>query len=619
MFQTSAAQTLALSLGLGSLVLLISYRLRIPAVLPLLITGLALGRSGLGLIDASTLGDASNGGRGLQALITVSISLLIFEGSLHLDRTTLSNAPKAVWRVLTVGALVTWVGATLLARAVLDMSWHLSVTLGAILIVTGPTVIQPIIRRIPLTPRLNTVLASEGIIIDAIGAIATISTLEVALRLLNPEVPSPAANPALVVIGMAAFRLAGGGLIGAVIGLVFARLMRRASTRGRESEQHLHLLAMGGCMSSVGLAELLAHESGLAAATTCGLIIANARIIGGQELRRFKEEISSFLLAILFVLLASRFEVRQFAAIGPREVLFLAAIMLLLRPANIFISTVGSSLDLREKIFAGLFAPRGIVAASVTSFAAMEFARAGVPGAERLEAVIFLLIIVTAGLASITTRPLARALGVLAPPPNAVVIVGAHRLARDLASALLRLNIPVRLIDSNASRIAAAQAAGIPTALGDATDYRWMEEEGAPHDTGWVIAATGNRDVDAMIARWGVGRRDEDHVFRISDRPADPRPGRAILSTDIPLAAILADLDTHAAHVATWPAATPPGPDAIPVAAIRAGHVAILPANPDPTSIPHDATVIGIARGPQPVAPPSNGQDPARPIPASPN
>src|SRR5690606_12669714 len=191
--------------------------------------------------------------------------------------------------------------------------------------------------------------------------------------------------------------------IGAAIGLVFTRLMRRASARGRESEQHLHLLAMGGCMSSVGLAELLAHESGLAAATTCGLIIANARIIGGQELRRFKEEISSFLLAILFVLLASRFEVRQFAAIGPREVLFLAAIMLLLRPANIFISTVGSSLDLREKIFAGLFAPRGIVAASVTSFAAMEFARAGVPGAERLEAVIFLLIIVTAGLASITT------------------------------------------------------------------------------------------------------------------------------------------------------------------------------------------------------------------------
>src|SRR5690606_34038329 len=135
-FQTSAAQTLALSLGLGSLVLLISYRLPIPALLPLLITGLALGRSRLGLIDASTLGHASTGGRGLQALTTVSISLLIFEGSLHLDRTTLSNAPKAVWRVLTVGALVTWVGATLLARAVLDMSWHLSVTLGAILIVT---------------------------------------------------------------------------------------------------------------------------------------------------------------------------------------------------------------------------------------------------------------------------------------------------------------------------------------------------------------------------------------------------------------------------------------------------------------------------------------------------
>src|SRR5690606_7754424 len=127
------------------------------------------------------------------------------------------------------------------------------------------------------------------------------------------------------------------------------------------------------------------------------------------------------------------------------------------------------------------------------------------------------LIIVTAGLASLTTRSLASALGVLAPPPNAVVIVGAHRLGRELAAALIAGGATVRLLDSNAARIAAAESSGIPTALGDATDPRWMEEEGAPRDVGWLIAATGNRDVDALIARWGADHCGEHHVFRITD------------------------------------------------------------------------------------------------------
>ncbi len=600
---TSAPQSLALALGIGSLVLLIAHRLRIPSVLPLLLTGILLGRSGAGVLDADTIGT------GLKALITVSIALLIFEGSLHLDRKTLSAAPKAVWRILTIGALVTWAGAAVLARLTLDMPWGVALVLGAILIVTGPTVIQPIIRRVPLTPRLSAVLASEGIIIDAIGAVAAISTLEVIIDLAGAQTGATTFTAALSIAGHTALRLVGGGVIGAIAGIAGAALMQRANSHGRQSQEHLHLIAMAACMCSVGIGEIVAPESGLAAATVCGLAIASRRIIGERELRRFKEEIASFLLAVLFLLLASRFELRRLADAGWPEVLFLLGLIFVVRPMNILASTTGSSLSMRERFFAGLFAPRGVVAASVTSFAAIELTAAGVPGAERLEPVMFLVIAVTASVASVTARPLARALGVLAPPPDAVVIVGAHTLGRRLAAALAAEGASVRLVDSNPARIAAAAATGLPTALGDATDTRWLDEEGAPHDAGWVVAMTGNRDVDTVVARWGAQRCGPSRSFRFADSPtpADDRPGQPFIAGR-PLAHLLDALEAGVLHITATDGPSP-DPTATPLAFRAGGHTHLIPHNASP-SIPPKARVINLTpNAPAPTVSPTGATD----------
>ncbi len=562
---SAGPQSLALALGIGALVALASARLKLPAILPLLVVGMVLGDSGLHVIDGRSLES------GLKALITVSIGWLIFEGSLHLDKHTLGAAPKAVWRLLTLGAAVTWLLTTILGIAVLGLPIKVALVLGAILLVTGPTVIQPVIRRIPLTRSLSAALSAEAIIIDAIGAVVAVTTLEAVVRLTGDPTQKGAYDSGVEVATHIVFRLLVGGAIGAAAGWCVARIFRRV---GQLADHAMSLLAAGACMAAVGLSEFVAYEAGLAAATTCGLVIAQAKIQGASELRRFTEHVSVFLLATMFVLLASRLEVMSLLNVGWPGVIFVAGLLLVVRPASVLGATVGTSLSRGERFFASLFAPRGIVAASVASFAGIQLTDAGFKSAEIIEPIVAVVIITTVVCATFLTKPLAKALGVLVGEPPAVLIVGAHRLGRELALALVREGADARIIDTNAERIADAREAGLKAYLGDATDPRWLEEEADAGDYGWVVACTGNSSVDAVVARWaasrlaalaGGGANRALMLIEPGDRPVALHGVEAAISKQRSLYGLLWDLERGAATVTSW---TGPRAGALPFAKV---------------------------------------------------
>ncbi|MBS0192274.1 MAG: cation:proton antiporter [Phycisphaerales bacterium] len=545
----TSAQSLALALGVSAVVTVFCRKLRIPALLPLLGCGLALGTSGLDVVDGSSLGPA------LKGFITVAIGLLIFEGALHLNRDELARAPRAVWGLLTLGALLTWAGATVAAHYLLHFSFPIATLLGASLIVTGPTVVQPILRFFRVTPRVHAVLAAEAVLADPIGVVVSIATLHM-LRLyfLHDNEANLAGHGAWLF----SRPLLSGIVIGLIMGLVGRMLLDIISRSARPEPQLVNLTAVGICMTCVGIGEAVTPEGGLAAVTVCGILMAQARILGATELRAFKELLAIMLVGTLFVLLASRFNIARLGAVTWQEVYFILALLFVVRPASVLFSTLRSKLDWKERLFAGTFAPRGIVALSVIAVASGELSQAvqsaqdKMPAArftqiladiERLDLVMFVVIAGTVLLASTFSPAFAWLLGVRAGEGGTVMLIGAHPLSIAFAKLLTAHEIPVRVVDSSEESIDIAATEGVEAIIGDATDHRWLDDFGSPHDIGWVVAWTGNHDVDQLAARWADQRLGKGHTAIWSAKRARGALEAADISTGEPLAEALARFD----------------------------------------------------------------------------
>lgn len=552
-----AVQSLALAFGVGAIVTLVSDRLRQPPILFLLLIGFGLGVDGLGLVNGDLLGTP-----GLLAIVSVSVGLLVFEGGLGLDRDTVARAPGAVRGLLTIGVIVSWICTALLARYLIGMPMDLSILLGAMLVVTGPTVIQPILRRTPLSPRLHSALMAEGILIDPIGVVAAVSTLEI-VRL---AIEQPGSTSALAIAGQFLVPAVTGVGLGIMLGYIAARVLRIIRGERKGDTQTVVLIGLAACMVSFGLAEAVSSEAGLVAATLCGLVLANAARPSAEEMRRFKETTAVMLVGALFILLASRVQLDRLASVGWEEIVFVAAMVLLVRPLSVLASTLGTGLNFRERLYTALIAPRGIVAISLGAIVAIEMTRTAqtlgdrpelVANAQRLETLVILVIVVTVTLAGLTSGPLATLLRVRAGRPNGVIIVGGHRLGRDMAAHLRALSVPVRLVDTNAANIASAAGEGISTSMGSATDIRWMDQEVASTGFGNVLALSDNDEVDGAVSRWAAQRFGVDHVLRWRrDKPTpapkgQPQPGTA-MKWGRPIRHMLFQMDAGLARVSTW-------------------------------------------------------------------
>ena len=477
------ALTIALAAAAGMLAQTVARHVRVPGIVLLLGTGLLLGPDGLGVVLPGTLGHS------LHSLVGFAVAVILFEGGMNLRVDRLRREARSIRQLVTLGALVTAAGAALAARLILQWSWELSILFGTLVMVTGPTVITPLLRRIKVKERVATVLEAEGILVDAIGAITAVVALEV---VISSEQPAWAmgAWPLLS-------RLGTGALLGVAGGLVIAALLRaeRLVPEGLESALTL-ALAIALFQGS----NALMPETGILSVIVAGIVVGNSSSRALAELREFKEQLTLLLLGLLFVLLAADVRVAQVRSLGWAGVATVLALMFVVRPLNILAGTVGSDLTWREKGFLAWLAPRGIVAAAVSSLFAQTLEEEGIAGGEELRAVVFLVIGATVVLQGLTGGIVASWLGLRRPSNTGYVILGANGLARAVGRALRVAGEEVVFIDSNQGACDAAEADGFRTLHGSGLDPELQEKAELDTRAG-CIGLTSNEEVNLLFAR----------------------------------------------------------------------------------------------------------------------
>ena len=488
--------TIVWATGAGLLAQLLAHRLRVPAIVPLLAIGVLLGPSVLGVVEPQVLGP------GLPVIVKLAVAIILFDGALNLRLGDLRRAMAEVRNLVTVGVVVTWAGAILAARFIAQLSWSVAIVFGALVTVTGPTVVQPLLKRVPLPRRLRTVLEGEAILIDPIGAVLAVAVVDIVLGMAGVH-PIGIFSGAWGYIG----RLLIGLGVGAAGGFALSLLLKRPRLVPAELA---NLVALAGVWVVFGIAEAALSESGIMAAVAMGLTLQRTAIPHERRLRLFKEQLTVLGISLLFVLLAANLPVEVLQAEGWRGVATVFVLMLVVRPLNVLISLGKSPLPWREKLFVSWIAPRGIVAASVASLFALALTNAGFSEGPRLLAITFLTIGLTVTLQGLTAAPLARLLGLQSLEGSKAIIVGAGPLGRGLVDVLRRHGRPVLLIDRNQSFIAAAQASGIDAVEGNALDEEMLDEIGA-EEAETLVAVTTNSEVNALAAHlahdaFGIGR-----------------------------------------------------------------------------------------------------------------
>ena len=477
-----------LLIGLASIIVLgvsaqwIAWWLRVPAILLLLLFGLIAGPIA-GFLDPDALmGDL------LLPIVSISVAIVLFEGGLTLNMHELPKIGRVLRNLVSLGAGITWVISTVAAHLFLGLDWALSTLLGAILIVSGPTVIGPLLRHVRPIGQVGPILRWEGIVIDPIGAMLAVLVFE---AILIGEL-----RHATTEFGIGAILTI---VIGSVLGLCGAWLLTFFFKRYWIPDFLQNPVTLMALISIFSASNALQEEAGLYAVTIMGIALANQKSVSVRHIIEFKENLRVVLISSLFILLAAHVQLDAISKIGWGGIGFLIVLIVIARPAAVAVSTLGSDLEWRERAFLAWIAPRGIVAAAVSSIFALRLTEAGYPQAERFVAATFLVIIGTVAVYSLTASALARKLQLASPNPQGVLITGAHRWAREMASALKDAGHQVLLVDTNWENISAARMAGLPTHYGsilaeDAHDH--LELGGI----GRLLAVTPNDGINTLAA-----------------------------------------------------------------------------------------------------------------------
>lgn len=475
----------------------LAWRLRLPSILLLLMIGLVAGpMTGL-LSPEEVLGEL------LFPLVSLAVAYILYEGGLSLRVQEFKEVGGVVFSLTSIGVVITWVLGAVAARFLLQLTWPIAILLTAILVVTGPTVIGPLLRQIRPIGKTKAILKWEGILIDPIGAVLAVLVFE---AILSDQLQQA---PLLILQGVLLT-----ALIGVVIGLLGAGLLWLMLARFWVPDQLHNGVSLLMVTVAFVVSDLLHPESGLLAVTVMGFALANQRRVPVKQIEEFKKNIRDLLIAGLFIILTARLTWADFAQIvWWQGALFVGILVLLVRPAAVFISTLRADLSLKEKAFISWMAPRGIVAASVASIFAIRLQEAGIVGAETLVALTFMVILATVLIYGLTAAPLARWLGLAEDSPQGVLFMGAHHFARDLAALLQAQGIRVALIDSNWHNHSAARMAGLKSYYGNVLDETVLEEADLA-GIGRFVALTSNDEANALATLNLVEEFGSSQVFQ---------------------------------------------------------------------------------------------------------
>ena len=477
--------TIALAVVAGLVAQVVAAHWRIPPIVPLLLVGMAIGPSGLGFIHPESLGS------GLSVVVKLCVAVILFDGALNLRLSDLRLALGEVRRLVTIGALVTWAGATLAALFIAGLSGPVALVFGALLTVTGPTVVQPILRRVRVSRRLKAVLEGESILIDPIGAVLAVAVVHVVLGVAGVH-PIGFFESIWAYAG----RLIVGALVGVASAFLLSWLLRR---RGLVPAELANLVALAAVWGAFGISEAIKSESGITAVVAMGLSMQGGSIPEERRLRRFKEQLTVLGISLLFVLLSANLPLSVVLEEGVRGLLTVAALMFIVRPLSVWAALRHSDLSWRERAFISWIGPRGIVAASVASLFAIELTEAGFPEGQRVLAITFLTIALTVTIQGLTAGPIARLLRLESLVGRRVIVVGAGPMALALASIFRQHDRPVAVIDRNHEMIERAREMGLEAVDGNALDEPVLAAAGAD-EAETVVAMTTNPEVNTLTA-----------------------------------------------------------------------------------------------------------------------
>jgi len=513
----------------GILAQWIAWRFKIPAILPLILIGLLVGPVASEFLSedgTKWIEPIWNGKEGLfpgDALfyfVSLSISIILFEGGLTLKTNEIKNVGPVITKLITLGSLVTFFIAAITVHFIFNLSWEISFLFSALIIVTGPTVITPILRHIPLKKDVSAILKWEGILIDPIGALVAVLVFE----FISVGTGEEFTKTAFIEFGKIV-------LFGSSFGFTFAHALNFSINRKWIPHYLLNVFALAAVLGVFVLSDSFAHESGLLAVVVMGMVLGNSKSTYLKELLYFKESLSILLISILFILLAANINIEDLLLIyhWKTAVLFVLVVFVV-RPLAVFLSARKSRLKLNEKLFISWVGPRGIVAAGIASLFGSKLVKSGVAGAEYITPLVFTIVLGTVLLNATTARLFARIAGVFLKKSEGILIVGASKVSRLIASYLEKNNRHVVLIDSNHVNIEKAQKQGLD-ALNTNIYSETLTDNIELNDIGYLMALTGNTDINKYAINKFRKHFGENGAFRLvteeemNDTTNNPKEG----------------------------------------------------------------------------------------------
>ncbi|MGB5693929.1 MAG: sodium:proton antiporter, partial [Flavobacteriaceae bacterium] len=497
---------------LGIIAQWVAWRLKLPAILPLILIGLLVGPlATLYTDDASKIIEPVwNGtkglfpGDGLYYFVSLAIAVILFEGGLTLKRSEIRNVGPVITKLITVGTLVTFLLGGAAAHYIFELSWKISFLFSALIIVTGPTVITPILRNIPLKKDVSAVLKWEGILIDPIGALVAVLVFE----FISVGEGQAYTETALIEFGKII-------LFGCTFGFTFAHALAFVIKRNLVPHYLLNVVSLSVVLLVFVESDLFAHESGLLAVVVMGMVLGNMNLPNLKELLYFKESLSVLLISILFILLAAHIDIKDMELIyNWKTAILFVIIVFLIRPLAVFLSTRGSSLKFNEKLFIGWVGPRGIVAAGIASLFGSKLVDKGETGAEYITPLVFMVVLGTVLLNATTARYVAKWVGVFLKHSEGILIIGASKFSRLIGAYLKDNDKHVVLIDNNPSNVEKAKKIGIEALEGNIYSDS-LTDDIELNDMGYLLALTGNADINRMATKKFGSQFGEHGTFRV--------------------------------------------------------------------------------------------------------
>ncbi len=465
---------------LGILSQWIAWRLRFPSIFLLLVVGFVAGPI-TGLINPDSLmGDM------LLPFVSISVAVILFEGGLTLDIRELREIGGVVLGLIIVGVIVTWVIGAAAGFYILDLNLEVSILLAAILVVTGPTVIGPLLRHIQPSGKVSDILKWEGIVIDPVGALLAVLVFE---GIIAGGVQG-ATTSVLLSLGKTI-------LFGGLSGIAFATLLVLFLKKFWIPDYLQESMTLTLVIASYLVADFFQHESGLFATTLMGIAVANQKYVSVKHILEFKENLRVLIISILFIVLAGRLQLEVFNNISLQSLVFLGVLVLIARPVAVFLSTIGSKLSTKEKVFLSWLAPRGIVAAAVSSLFALRMQEMEMEQAGLLVPLTFIVIVGTVAIYGLTAAPVARGLKLSQSNPQGILFLGARPVVRSLALAIQANGFNTVLVDRNRTDISHAHMDNLQAVYGNMLSEHVIEE--IPFQgIGKLMAFTPNNEANSL-------------------------------------------------------------------------------------------------------------------------